>query len=667
MNELFLKIINMSISASWLVLAVLLLRLVLKKAPKWINVLLWGIIAVRLICPFTIESPVSLIPDAIGNGELVSEWMDDFIDDIDIHHQDSIYYDAAIGAGREPISDGEGGYYVVTKHDQLGEPATVENSVMPILSVVWIAGITFLVLYTAISYWHLRRRIDTAVLYRDNIFQSENVSSPFVLGIVKPKIYLPFKMDGQDTEHVVAHEQAHIQRKDHWWKPLGFLLLTIHWFNPLMWLAYVLLCRDIELACDEKVIQELDNQQRANYTQALVTCSVNRRMIAACPLAFGEIGVKERVKSVMNYKKPVFWITMAAIIAILIAAVCLLTNSADNHFLKIKRDISGTIIEANTDDGHELVSFVLQTDDNKEVGILLTDETYCFSFVEGMDSETFKSNPQVEVLVSVECYRSHKSLLTDEGNQITAYDAEQIIIDGYKTDDTVTLQDGTNVDIWYHSRTAAYTLQNGVELLSVQNTSGPDNVYVAGVESLDDIDEVAKNNIIEFFHNRGLLYDTQAELEKAYANYLKMENEFDSYMIGQEISPSASTDSVIYFLTTVFLPIDGSHGYKQRIGTAFDKTTGEPIDNWDLFSCPPDEAMEKMMDIAGVDDTVLRSEMKAAFVPENVIFFQDNLEICFQQGTLPSQEHTCMIGLDYDDRLGEILYEWAIPRGNNES
>ena len=134
MNELFLKIINMSISASWLVLAVLLLRLVLKKAPKWINVLLWGIIAVRLICPFTIESPVSLIPDAIGNGELVSEWMDDFIDDIDIHHQDSIYYDAAIGAGREPISDGEGGYYVVTKHDQLGEPATVENSVMPILS-----------------------------------------------------------------------------------------------------------------------------------------------------------------------------------------------------------------------------------------------------------------------------------------------------------------------------------------------------------------------------------------------------------------------------------------------------------------------------------------------------------------------------------------------------
>ena len=326
MNELFLKIINMSISASWLVLAVLILGFVLKKAPKWVNVLLWGIVAVRLICPFTIESAVSLIPDSVGSGELVSEWIDDYIDDIDIHHPDSVYYDAAIGAGREPISDGEGGYYVVTKHDQLGEPATIENTVIPVLSIVWVTGMAILALYTVISYLRLRRKVDTAVRYKDNIFQSENVSSPFVLVIIKPRIYLPFNMNNQDLEHVVAHEQAHIRRKDHWWKPLGFLLLTIHWFNPLMWLAYVLLCRDIELACDEKVIKELGNEQRADYTQALVSCSVNRRMIAACPLAFGEVGVKERVKSVMNYKKPAFWIVVLAIIACVIVAVCFLTN-----------------------------------------------------------------------------------------------------------------------------------------------------------------------------------------------------------------------------------------------------------------------------------------------------------------------------------------------------
>ena len=183
-----------------------------------------------------------------------------------------------------------------------------------------------LALYTAISYWRLRRKVDTAVRYKDNIFQSENVKSPFVLGIIKPRIYLPFNMNGQDLEHVVAHEQAHIHRKDHWWKPFGFLLLTIHWFNPLVWLAYVLLCRDIELACDERVIKELGNEQRADYTQALVACSVNRRMIAACPLAFGEVGVKDRVKSVMNYKKPAFWGVVLAVIVCVFVAVCFLTN-----------------------------------------------------------------------------------------------------------------------------------------------------------------------------------------------------------------------------------------------------------------------------------------------------------------------------------------------------
>lgn len=137
-------------------------------------------------------------------------------------------------------------------------------------------------------------------------------------------------MDGNNLNHVVAHEQAHIKRKDHWWKPLGFLLLTVYWFNPLMWLAYILLCRDIELACDEKVIAELGNEQRADYTQALVTCSVNRRMIAACPLAFGEVDVKERVKSVMNYKKPAFWIVVVAVIACVVVAVCFLTDPETN-------------------------------------------------------------------------------------------------------------------------------------------------------------------------------------------------------------------------------------------------------------------------------------------------------------------------------------------------
>ena len=319
MNELFLKIINMSISASWLVLAVLILRFVLKKAPKWINVLLWGIVAIRLICPFSFESPLSLIPSA---------------ETIPLNiGMDST---PTINSGISAINNAVNPIISQSNTPMAGASINPLQITIGIYEYIWIFGMIALALYTAISYWRLHRKVDTAVRYKDNIFQSENVSSPFVFGIIKPRIYLPFKMNGQDLEHVVAHEHAHIRRKDHWWKPFGFLLLTIHWFNPLMWMAYVLLCRDIELACDEKVIKELGNEQRGDYTQALVACSVNRRMIAACPLTFGEVGVKERVKSVMNYKKPALWVIIIAVIVCVGVAVCFLTNpKQDSYTLRI--------------------------------------------------------------------------------------------------------------------------------------------------------------------------------------------------------------------------------------------------------------------------------------------------------------------------------------------
>ena len=319
MNELFLKIINMSISASWLVLAVLILRFVLKKAPKWINVLLWGIVAIRLICPFSFESTLSLIPSA---------------ETIPLNiGMDST---PTINSGISAINNAVNPIISQSNTPMAGASINPLQITIGIYEYIWIFGMIALALYTAISYWRLHRKVDTAVRYKDNIFQSENVSSPFVFGIIKPRIYLPFKMNGQDLEHVVAHEHAHIRRKDHWWKPFGFLLLTIHWFNPLMWMAYVLLCRDIELACDEKVIKELGNEQRGDYTQALVACSVNRRMIAACPLTFGEVGVKERVKSVMNYKKPALWVIIIAVIVCVGVAVCFLTNpKQDSYTLRI--------------------------------------------------------------------------------------------------------------------------------------------------------------------------------------------------------------------------------------------------------------------------------------------------------------------------------------------
>lgn len=326
MSELFLKIVNMSISASWVVIAVLTLRFCLKKAPKWVNVLLWGIVAVRMVFPFSIESVLSLIPSA----ETISP---------SIMMEQSPSVQTGVPALNHVINPVISGSFTPAP----GASANPLQIWIPVLAGIWLFGIAALFLYSAVSYWRLRRKVCEAVILRGNIYQSEKVCSPFVLGIIRPKIYLPYHMDSREMDHVIAHEQTHIRRKDHWWKPLVFLLLTTHWFNPLMWLSYILLCRDIELACDEKVIRKMSNEQRADYTQALVACSVDRRLITACPLAFGEIGVKERVKSVMNYKKPAFWIVLASVIVCAVIAVCFLTNPIGFQF-----DVSAnTIVSAN--------------------------------------------------------------------------------------------------------------------------------------------------------------------------------------------------------------------------------------------------------------------------------------------------------------------------------
>ena len=295
MSTLFLKLVNMSLSASWLVLVVLALRLVLKRAPKWVNVLLWGMVGVRLVLPVSIESTLSLVPSA----EPISPAI---IGGTAVRVDGS----AAAGAASSPAAAG---------------PGLVE-----ILSYVWAAGAILLFLYSVVSWLRLRIRVREAVRLQGRIYQSERIDSPFVLGIVRPRIYLPYQLGREELTHVLAHEQAHIARKDHWWKPLGFLLLTVYWFNPILWLGYVLLCRDIELACDERVIRTLNNEQKADYARTLVACSMDRRAVAACPLAFGEIGVKERVKSVMNYKKPTFWIILLVAVVCIAVAVCFLTN-----------------------------------------------------------------------------------------------------------------------------------------------------------------------------------------------------------------------------------------------------------------------------------------------------------------------------------------------------
>lgn len=310
MAAVFLKLLNLSISASWLVLAVLVLRLVSKRSPKWMNVLLWGMVALRLMLPFSIESALSLIPSA----ETLSP--------------EVVRFDPAptITSGVEFI-------------DNAVNPSLSESfAAAPLASVnplyvwtylagwVWLIGLGAMLLYALVSYLRLRRRVSVSLCVRENIYLCDAISSPFILGVVKPRIYLPSGLDEVQRQNVLSHERAHLARRDHWWKPLGFALLAVYWFNPVLWLAYTLLCRDIELACDERVIRTMDESAVKTYSTVLLACSMPRKAVITCPLAFGEVGVKERVKNALHYKKPAFWVVAASVAVCVVVAVCFLTN-----------------------------------------------------------------------------------------------------------------------------------------------------------------------------------------------------------------------------------------------------------------------------------------------------------------------------------------------------
>lgn len=309
MEEVFLKLVNMSIAASWLILAVIVLRLLLKKAPKAITLALWAIVAVRLICPFSFESILSLIPSA---QTIPPEFV----------YSPSPTIHSGIPAVNKVVNP------IISESLAPIEPASVNPAqiISYIAAIVWLVGIAAMLIYAAVSYVRLHRKVRESIPDSDGIFICDRISAPFILGIFRPKIYLPSSLNEQDKTYVLAHEQAHIRRRDYISKPLGFLLLSVYWFNPIIWIAYLLFCKDIELCCDERVIKQLGSDSKKPYANALINCSTKRHFVSACPLAFGEVSVKSRIKSVLNYKKPAFWLIIAAVVVCAVTAVCFLTN-----------------------------------------------------------------------------------------------------------------------------------------------------------------------------------------------------------------------------------------------------------------------------------------------------------------------------------------------------
>lgn len=311
MEGIFVKLLNMSVSASGFILIAVLLRALLKRSPKWIHCLLWGLVAVRLVCPLSFESSFSLAPRA------------DFVETkLGVQREDGRYMNSVTDAGKALNDDLDN-----AQNKNLANKGNADRqSDWKKISWTWFTGVVLLLGYAAISYLRFRKKVQASVRLRDGIYVCDNIRTPFILGVIRPGIYLPSDMDEVQTDNVIAHERAHLSRLDQVWKPLGYCLLAVYWFNPLCWLAYVLFCRDMELACDEKVIRDMDTEDKKVYSRVLLSFSDPSHRIAAGPLAFGEIGVKKRIQSVLNYRKPAFWMVGLAILALVVTSLCFLTN-----------------------------------------------------------------------------------------------------------------------------------------------------------------------------------------------------------------------------------------------------------------------------------------------------------------------------------------------------
>ena len=404
MEGVFIHLLNMSISAGWLILAVLVLRLLLRKAPRWIFVMLWGIVAIRLILPVTIESPLSLQPgNILITKEVPQEDQSSELMDIIAYTAEGALYedssevpvniDALEVTGNEetdeaatndvyPVWVVNADDSVLTETTEVKEEKTITDpkdhnkvesvnirqSLIRIGSIIWMIGICVLVLYAIISVCILKYRVRESIPYGESCRICDHVRSPFILGLICPVIYLPSGMGEGEIGYVLAHEHAHLKRGDHLWKALAFMLLTMYCFNPLIWLAYILLSRDIEMACDEKAIRDMDMQDKKAYANALVSFSTERRPVIACPLAFGEVGVKERVKGILNYKKPGFWFVVLAVIACIVVAVCFLTDPKKTETMEEEpQGPVNVVVKDDVGDGKD-------TDEHDNAGSLSNDE-----------------------------------------------------------------------------------------------------------------------------------------------------------------------------------------------------------------------------------------------------------------------------------------------------
>lgn len=415
------RLLNMSAAAGVLICAVVQLRFCLRGAPKWVRGILWALVAVQLVCPVTPASPLSVYGLLRQDHAATEQAVEVF---------------RTYGDGIKPL--------LTFDARRIAAPAAAAQSqahsvYLPAAGAVWLAGVAAMLLYALVSWLRLRRRVRASVPLEGRVMLCDAIETPFILGVFRPRIYLPSGLGEAQRAAVIAHERAHLQRRDHWWKPLGFLLLAVHWFNPLVWLAYVLLCRDIELACDEKVVRDLDAAARAAYSQTLLDCSVRRPAVRACPLAFGEVGVKERIKRILNYKKPAFWIVAVAVVVCVVVAVCFLTRPASLGSAPADPDATPyptpepTVTPAPLPTGTPLEDVMAMIDMATANTYILGDEYYSspvnpimrFYIILDMENEMFQYyETPISSYIGFGRFRLEGDILTIEDNRVNRFRLE---------------------------------------------------------------------------------------------------------------------------------------------------------------------------------------------------------------------------------------------------
>ncbi len=390
LDELFMQILDMSKTAGIVIAAVMLARLLLRKAPKWISYALWAVVLVRLLCPMSIPAPVSIVPEVPSVAE-----------EYTLADEPISFAGAGVAAYQamgDALNGGLGVQQVpTTERDESGmvRYVTADWGSVWILfgQYVWVLGVAAMAVYSAISYGQLRRRLRVTLPLRENIFIADDIKSPFVIGLAKPKIYLPCGLGEAEREYIILHEQYHIRRLDHIVKALAFLALTLHWFNPLVWAAFVLACRDMEMSCDEAVIGQLGENIRADYSASLLSLATGRRIITGTPLAFGEGDTRGRIKNLANWRKPAFWVIAAAVTACIVLAVCLVTDPpGEDVGNEVMEDFIGKILAISESTPYCYV----EVTDSGSSDLAVGDNVFVHTVIVG-GSEVIGENSQIVV------------------------------------------------------------------------------------------------------------------------------------------------------------------------------------------------------------------------------------------------------------------------------